>query len=387
MIKEFEMMIVSEEDGYYIIEIVDDAIAMLKFNPKEKELVFQSENELTEFLKDNEYQLRKLLHNKRPNSFYVGFKLKFSMIAGKDVAKFNDRNNIVVVDHGEIYVIDKESKKKVIEIYTDGSFNEKREIGAYAILVKELDKSYREEAFISESKSSSLIELEAVIKALELIEGDVRIITDSQYVRKGITEWIVHWKRNNWTTANGTKAKNIDRWKHLEKLCLNRYIELEWVKAHSNHFENDYCDIKSKEMTRGVVMKKKVVAFVCTHNSCRSQMAEGWANHFGSDILEVYSGGTEEYPEVKPKAVEVMKEVGIDIGHHKPKLVTDIPVEVDYLITMGCGVVCPFVANNHEEDWGLDDPSGGPIEGFRVTRDLIKDKVIDFIEQIKNTEK
>ena len=384
MIKELEMIIVSKDDDNYIIKISDDVESVLEFNPKKKELVFRSENELTEFLKDNEYQLRKLLHNKRPNSYYVGFKLKFSIIAGKDIAKFNDKNNIVVVDNGSTYVIDKKSKKELIEIYTDGSFNEKKEQGAYAILVKEISGNYHEEAFISDSKSSSLIELEAVIKALELIKGDIRIITDSQYVRKGITEWIVHWKLNDWTTANGTKAKNIDKWMYLEKLCLNRYIELEWVKAHSNHFENDYCDIKSKEMTRGVVMKKKVVAFVCTHNSCRSQMAEGWANYLGSDILEVYSGGTEEYPEVKPKAVEVMKEVGIDITHHKPKLITDIPVEVDYLITMGCGVVCPFVANNHEEDWGLDDPSGGPIEGFRMTRDLIKDRVVVLIEQIKN---
>ncbi|MBN2259308.1 MAG: arsenate reductase ArsC [Clostridiales bacterium] len=115
-------------------------------------------------------------------------------------------------------------------------------------------------------------------------------------------------------------------------------------------------------------------------------MAEGWAKALGEDILEVYSGGTEEYPEVKPKAVEVMKEEGIDISHNKPSLVGDIPVKVDYLITMGCGVVCPFLPNQHEEDWGLDDPSGGPIEAFRITRDLIKEKVVDLIERIKSEE-
>jgi protein-tyrosine-phosphatase len=71
-------------------------------------------------------------------------------------------------------------------------------------------------------------------------------------------------------------------------------------------------------------MKKKV-AFVCTHNSCRSQMAEGWAKKLGSDVLEAYSAGTEKYPEVKPLAVQVMEEAGVDMSTHHPKLLSDIP--------------------------------------------------------------
>ncbi len=129
-------------------------------------------------------------------------------------------------------------------------------------------------------------------------------------------------------------------------------------------------------------MKKKI-AFVCVHNSCRSQMAEGWANKLGSDVLEVYSAGTEEYPEVKPGAVQVMEELDIDMSDHRPKLLTDIPEEIDILITMGCNVVCPYVPCKHSEDWGLEDPSGGPIEGFRNTRDIIKEKVEDLIKRVK----
>ncbi len=131
-------------------------------------------------------------------------------------------------------------------------------------------------------------------------------------------------------------------------------------------------------------MRKKV-AFVCVHNSCRSQMAEGWAKKLGSDVLEVYSAGTEEYPEVKPNAVKVMEEVGVDMSEHKPKLLTEIPEEVDILITMGCNVVCPYWPNQHQEDWGLDDPSGGPLDDFRTTRDIIKEKVEDLIERVKKS--
>ncbi len=132
-------------------------------------------------------------------------------------------------------------------------------------------------------------------------------------------------------------------------------------------------------------MKYKV-AFVCVHNSCRSQMAEGWTKKLGSDIFEVYSAGTEDYPEVKPLAVQVMEEVGVDMSEHKPKLLSDIPSELDLLITMGCNVSCPFVPNQHSEDWGLDDPSGGPIEGFRETRELIKQKVEELIQRVKTGE-
>lgn len=132
-------------------------------------------------------------------------------------------------------------------------------------------------------------------------------------------------------------------------------------------------------------MKKKV-AFVCVHNSCRSQMAEAWANHLGAEVLDAYSAGTESYPEVKQLAVQVMEETGISMAGHHPKLLTDIPEELDILITMGCNVVCPFVPSSYQEDWGLEDPSGGPVEGFRVTRDLIKEKVEDLIARIRMNE-
>ena len=130
-------------------------------------------------------------------------------------------------------------------------------------------------------------------------------------------------------------------------------------------------------------MKRKV-AFVCVHNSCRSQMAEGWAKKLGSDVLEAYSAGTEKYPEVKPLAVQVMEEAGVDMSDHHPKLLSDIPAEVDILITMGCNVECPYVSCQYREDWGLSDPSGGPIEDYRKTRDIIKEKVKDLIQRVKN---
>ncbi len=132
-------------------------------------------------------------------------------------------------------------------------------------------------------------------------------------------------------------------------------------------------------------MKKKV-AFVCVHNSCRSQMAEAWAKKLGSDVFVAYSAGTEDYPEVQPPVVQVMKEAGIEMKGHRPKLLTELPAAVDILITMGCNVECPSLPCKYREDWGLADPTGGLIEDYRKTRDIIKGKVEELIQKVRNNQ-
>jgi arsenate reductase len=132
-------------------------------------------------------------------------------------------------------------------------------------------------------------------------------------------------------------------------------------------------------------MKYKV-AFVCVGNSCRSQMAEGFAKEYAGDILDVYSAGTDPSPEVKPNAVKAMKEKGIDISDQYPKLLEEIPSELDILITMGCGVECPYIPCKFREDWGLDDPAGHPIEVFRETREIIDEKVKNLVKKVRNGE-
>lgn len=134
---------------------------------------------------------------------------------------------------------------------------------------------------------------------------------------------------------------------------------------------------------RRISMKLKI-AFVCVHNSCRSQMAEAWAKELGSEIFEAYSAGTEEYPEVKPLAIKVMEESGISMDGFHPKLLSDIPKAFDIVVTMGCNVNCPFLPAKHREDWGIEDPSGGNIEDHRIARELIKEKMLDLIKRTEN---
>lgn len=129
----------------------------------------------------------------------------------------------------------------------------------------------------------------------------------------------------------------------------------------------------------------KKVAFVCVHNSCRSQMAEALGKHFAPDIFESYSAGTELVPRINQDAVRLIKEIyGIDMElTQKSKLVTDLP-KVNVVITMGCNVVCPYLESEFEEDWGLEDPSGKSDEEFRKTIAIIETKILELKEKIQN---
>lgn len=133
-------------------------------------------------------------------------------------------------------------------------------------------------------------------------------------------------------------------------------------------------------------MKKKV-AFICVHNSCRSQMAEALGKLFASDVFDSYSAGTETKPEINQDAVRIIKDLyDVDMNKtQKSKILKDIP-EVDIVITMGCNVVCPFLPSKHEEDWGLDDPTGKDDEEFVRTAKVIEEKVKELAERIKNNE-
>lgn len=134
-------------------------------------------------------------------------------------------------------------------------------------------------------------------------------------------------------------------------------------------------------------MSKLKVAFICVHNSCRSQMAEALGNLFFSDLFESYSAGTETKPEINGDAVRIIKELyGFDMNKtHKSKLLKDIP-EVDVVIKMGCNVVCPYLPAKHIEDWGLEDPTGKPDEEFIRTAKIIENKVKGLAKRIKNRE-
>ena len=126
------------------------------------------------------------------------------------------------------------------------------------------------------------------------------------------------------------------------------------------------------------------VAFLCVHNSCRSQIAEALGKHFAGDVFESFSPGTQTKPQINQDAVRLMKQLyGIDMEKtQRPKLLEEIP-PVDIVVTMGCNVACPTLPCKHREDWGLDDPTGKGDEAFVAVIAQIEGKIKELAERLQ----
>jgi ribonuclease HI len=249
----FEMEILDRKNGYFHIKINKGELScLILFNPEDKELRFSDETNLASELIENSYQLRKILHNKRTETYYIGFKLKFILRNNENAISLNDLNKLVILDRRNglfnVSSIEKE-EKEILKIYTDGSYLEKNKKGAFIALIENTNGLLNLHCTTANSDSSSLMELMAVIEGLKYTQNTecVRIVCDSRYVIKGLTEWMFNWKLNDWHTAQGEKVKNIKYWQEFDQLSQNKYIEFEWVKAHSKHFYNSICDYYAKQ--------------------------------------------------------------------------------------------------------------------------------------------
>jgi len=131
-------------------------------------------------------------------------------------------------------------------------------------------------------------------------------------------------------------------------------------------------------------MGKKRIVFICVENARRSQMAQGFAEVFGGEKVEVYSAGSIPSSQIDPIVIEVMKEKGIDLSSKRPKGLNDLPpIEMDYLVTMGCEETCPAVLSKNILEWDIPDPKGKSIDFFREVRDLIENKVRALLKEIE----
>ena len=129
----------------------------------------------------------------------------------------------------------------------------------------------------------------------------------------------------------------------------------------------------------------KKVLFVCIENSCRSQMAEGLSKLYGKEIFLSYSGGSRPSGKINPMAIEVMKEIGVDISSQRSKGFNDLGTDdFDVVITMGCSDTCPFMPSRKHIDWSIKDPKGKGIEFFRAVRDDISARVKKLSEDIRD---
>lgn len=131
-------------------------------------------------------------------------------------------------------------------------------------------------------------------------------------------------------------------------------------------------------------MRKLKVAFICVHNSCRSQIAEALGKKLAFDVFESYSAGSEKKMQINQDAVGIIKKLyGIDMEKTQySKLVCDIPTP-DIPISMGCNVECPYIGMPFDDDWGLDDPTGKSEEEYIKVIKEIEGKVLALRERIQ----
>ena len=129
--------------------------------------------------------------------------------------------------------------------------------------------------------------------------------------------------------------------------------------------------------------EKARIVFICVENARRSQMAQGFAQAFGPEKVEVYSAGSRPSSAIDPLVIKVMKEKGIHLSGRKPKGLNDLPpIEMDYLVMMGCEETCPTIPAKKIIEWEIPDPKGKSIGFYREIRDLVENKVRAFIEEI-----
>ena len=132
-------------------------------------------------------------------------------------------------------------------------------------------------------------------------------------------------------------------------------------------------------------MKKPKVAFLCVHNSCRSQIAEALGKHLSSNVFESYSAGTETKPQINQDAVRLLKKMyQIDMEKTQySKRLSEIP-QADIVITMGCNVNCPIIPCKYREDWGLNDPTGKDDVEFSKTIHKIHSNVLELAKKVES---
>ena len=169
--------------------------------------------------------------------------------------------------------------------------------------------------------------------------------------------------------------------KAIEHINENYNVQMESSRIECYFSDkNEQC---IKEKCPFYKKSKKKVAFICVHNSCRSQIAEALGKHLASDVFESYSSGTETKPQINQDAVRIMKELyGIDMEQTQySKLISEIP-DPDVAISMGCNVGCPFIGRTFDDNWGLEDPTGKSDEEFKVIIQEIEKKILQLKKDI-----
>lgn len=218
-------------------------------------IVYSGGKVLTDYLISNESQFLKVLRSRERNFPPSGPPLTFVLIDNKNTAAFRDPSRVIRIDRTEgRYCIDTahEVDERIPRVYVDGSYLPSENAAAVAAVWEYGNGELYVYAEPVEERNSNLIEMLSVIRGLEKPPAGrgIRIITDSLYIRRGLAEWIVHWKLNDWRTARGAGVKHAHSWKRLDRLMEGRCVELQWIKRSSRDPRHVLCDASARRAAR-----------------------------------------------------------------------------------------------------------------------------------------
>ena len=222
--------------------------------------------------------------------------------------------------------------------------------------------------------------------ALSIIDGTGPLSTDGSWGKHMEFTSKALWRLSE---VGGPRCCKRDAFLSFQKAI--EYINDNYdVKLESSDIECDFSEKNEqciKEKCPFHKKPKKKVAFICVHNSCRSQIAEALGRHLASDVFESYSAGTETKTQINQDAVRIMKKLyGIDMEQTQySKLISDIPAP-DIAISMGCNVSCPFIGRAFDDNWGLEDPTGKADEAYEAVIKEIEKRIWKLREEQETEE-
>nr|WP_319398600.1 ribonuclease H [uncultured Carboxylicivirga sp.] len=210
-----------------------------------KKLTLLNENQLKVTLRNFQFQFEKVLLSASKRSLRKGQQIKCVFIDGFNFLNEEAYNNLITLDMrlNETRIFSTINPcLKITRLYTDGSYNPETQTAGFGGMI-ELENGEKQIFHRSFSGGgSNLMELQAVLEGLKQLQhlDKIQINTDSRYVIRGIAQWMHFWKHNEWQTAYGTPVKSADYWQQLYAICEGKYIELNWIKGHFGHIQQDF---------------------------------------------------------------------------------------------------------------------------------------------------
>ncbi len=253
----FILTLVSIDDRHIAFDVSDESESIgVKYDKASAHFSFDDQNGLSEILTNHQFQLQKVIKSALQGKPFPGQQIQCVFIKNFTFLHNPDYNHYIRIDrrgNNPVISVSAEGTSCIHILYTDGSYAKESNRSGYAGII--INKEGAEELFYGSypGGSSGLMELMAVTEGLKRLAPveKIRINTDSRFVIRGLAQWIHFWRFNDWQMAYGREVRYASHWQQLDKLCHGKFLELKWIKAHSEDRNHRFCHRLAKKMATG----------------------------------------------------------------------------------------------------------------------------------------